>query len=309
MDKNTDILNYFSHKIRKAINNLKKLELSNLNEINIINGQPIIVKINGQNHFLSYKGLCKDASDALIATKEEIDKSYELITQSSAYAYKRFITDGFLTVGNGHRVGIAGNYITENSNILNVNNINSLCFRVNSDVKTNIDLIFDEICCNNVIYNTIIISPPGCGKTTFLRNIARKISDQSNKRIIKCAIIDERFEIAACQNGIAQLDIGKTSVVISGLKKNVAIPMVVRSLAPDLIITDEVATLEDTDSIKYAKASGCNIIASTHGENEVNNELKLYNLSSIFDIIVVLNSDNGPGTVNKIIRREPISWF
>ena len=111
-------------------------------------------------------------------------------------------------------------------------------------------------------------------------------------------------EIAPFCNTYNETNIGFTSSVISGCKKNIAIPMVVRSMTPDVILTDELATHEDITSVMYAKSSGCKVIATAHGIDEKINELKNCNISKVFDLIIVLSSNTGPGTVEKVIYGE-----
>jgi len=307
LDKNFDIFNYFPDRIKSVLFNINENELMYLNEINIVNGQPLFIKLRGKSYYVGRYGVTHDSHNSFVTEKTDICKIFELITQSSPYSYKRFINEGFLTLDKGHRVGIIGNYITESDQVLNVNNINALCFRVNQGVQANIDIIFDDIYCNGIIKNTIVIAPPGCGKTTFLRSFAKALCNYEKlKKIIKCTIIDERYEISACKNGIASLDVGITTSTISGLKKHTAIPIAVRSMAPDVIITDELATLDDINAIKYARASGCSVIASVHGYDEFNNELKFYDSDDVFEVKIVLSTNNGPGTIEKVINGDKL---
>ena len=300
-------MKHFPEIIKKCFSVLSENESDKINEINITVGQPITIRINGKNLFIGKNGLTLAVNECYAVKKERLNAVFDSITNSSHYAYSRFINDGFLTIDNGHRVGVIGDCIVENDKVVNVCNINSLSIRIARNIDAGINLIFDDICFKGTINNTIIISPPGCGKTTFLRNLAKRLSEEYTKKsIIRCSIIDERYEIAACKNGESMLDIGLSSSVISGCKKSIAIPMVVRSMTPDVIITDELATYDDTVAIKYAGASGCKVIATTHGYDEKNNELAHFDLKNIFDTIVVLSSRNGPGTIEKVIRGEKI---
>ena len=307
MDKCKKIMQYFPEKIKNILNVIKDNEWSCINEINIINGQAMLIKIKGKLCFAGNKGLTHNINDAYRVDKYDIKKIYELITNSSSYAYNRFINEGFLTLSGGHRVGLIGNCVVDDNKIVSVNHINSFCFRITHDNTGNAGLIVDDIYNNGKILNTVIISPPGCGKTTFIRNLASIFgSTKKDYAILKCGIIDERFEIAACFNGIPTLDVGCSSVIISGCSKNVAIPIVVRSMSPDILIADELASSDDITAIKYAYASGCKVIATTHGYDENNNELSNYNIKNFFDLLIVLDSSNGPGTITKIIRGDTI---
>ena len=302
MDKCKKILCYFPQRIRNVLNMLSPLQWKTLNEISIINGQPLNVVISGKRQFMGADGATVNSDDAYLINKEDVSAIFELITKSSVYAFSRFISDGFLTLPGGHRVGISGNYIYTGDRITNLTSVNSFSFRISHDIMPDMDIVFDEICSNGYPCNTVIISPPGSGKTTFLRCLAFELSSgKKNRNIIKCAVIDERFEIAACENGLSTMNVGLVTSVISGCPKNIAIPMMVRSMAPDVILTDELASGEDVSAIKYARASGCKVIATTHGINETSNELSFFNIQKLFDKIIILSSRNGPGTVEKIL--------
>lgn len=299
LDKSKEVKKYIPSNIRDALERLSENAWINLNEINFILGQAITLKIGNKRTYLGANGLVIDCKNAITTSKNDISRIFELITQSSAYSYNRFINDGFLTLRGGHRVGIVGDCICADSKITNVSSVNSFCFRIAHDFYNTANIIFDEIHNNNRINNCIIISPPGCGKTTLLRNIAFMLSN--NNKIIKCTIIDERYEIAACYEGEAMLNVGHVTNVISGCQKSIAIPLVVRSMSPDVILVDELASQSDINSIKYALASGCSVIATTHGTNEFNNEISFFEKDKIFDKLIILSSRNGPGTIEKIV--------
>lgn len=302
MDKTNEVLKYIPFNIRSLFSNLSDYEWKNLNEISFISGQAITILVCGKRLYLGKEGTSFNCEKAVRITKNDIERIFELITDSSVYAFNRFINEGFLTLKGGHRVGLTGNCVCADGKIINVNSINAINFRISHNHKYNYNLIFDEICSNKGIYNSIIISPPGCGKTTLLRGIASYLGGLNKNNIIsKCVLIDERYEIAACYDGQATLDVGNVTAVISGCDKSIAIPLVVRSMAPDIIIVDELASEKDIIAVEYAIASGCSVIASTHGNDEKLNRLVYYNYTDLFQKIIILSSKNGPGTVEKII--------
>ena len=307
LDKNNEYLKYIPEKFRICLDKLSEYSLGNFNEISFISGQAVTIKIRGKRSYLGKSGITYDSQKAVISGKNDLREIYNLITESSPYAYNRFVNEGFLTLKGGHRVGITGNFILNEGKIVGVNTINTLCFRISHHIKVDCSLIFEEIHDCKSIKNTIIISPPGCGKTTLLRNlIAYLTTKDAGYGIVKCALIDERYEIASCYEGEATMNVGNVTSVISGCNKENAIPIVVRSISPDIIAVDELASKEDILAVKYAQASGCSVIATTHGYDEENNKLTYYNYKDMFDNIIILSARNGPGTIEKIIKGERI---
>ncbi len=275
-----------------------------LNGIRLSVNCPLIAELNGEGIYIGHDGLGVSILNSYIVTSEDLKIMMELITKSSAYSYSRFINECFITLPGGNRVGLVGECVIENNKITSVKNVNSIYIRVSSERKNCTKIFVDEIYDETNIYNTLIISPPGCGKTTALRDICYQASTIKRfKKIIIGAIIDERFEIACNYNGIPTVDIGKNNFVISGCPKNIAIPLVIRSMSPDVIFVDELDAAKDFDSVSYAISSGCKIIATTHGDGIEKNRAVL-NDKNIFEKYIVLSRKKGPGTLERICRKE-----
>ena len=161
------------------------------------------------------------------------------------------------------------------------------------------------------IYNTLIISPPKCGKTTILRDIAKNISNgmySINLKGKKVAIIDERSEIAASYNGIPQMNIGIRTDVLDNCLKKTGMLMAVRSLSPEVLICDEIGTLGEVEALNMAFNSGVNIIVTVHGFDieDVYGRKAFKELidEAILERIVVLSSRKGAGTIEKVYKIE-----
>lgn len=229
-----------------------------LQEIRIRVNRPIILKLRNQDIIIDYK-----------VNQCEILQILEKLCNNSVYAYKEQICNGFITIKGGHRVGITGTAVVEKGKIINVKYINSLNFRIAREVLGCSDKILSQIVDkkNSTIYNTLIVSPPGKGKTTILRDIIRKISDGIEEIGFEgktCGIIDERGEIAAMYKGIPQNDIGIRSDVIENVSKSNGINMLIRSMAPEIIACDEIGSKEDVQAIKKAFISGVKGIFTMH---------------------------------------------
>ena len=173
-----------------------------IEEIRLRSSKPLALKIGQEVKLMEH-----------IVSQQEVLQSFEKVCENSVYSYRRQICDGYITIRGGNRVGIVGSAVIDNGQIININYISSLNFRIarqqigcsNKIIEDIIDLE------NNSVYNTLIVSPPGCGKTTLLRDIVRNISNGikvigfTGKTV---GVVDERGEIAAMYKGIPQNDIG-----------------------------------------------------------------------------------------------------
>ena len=276
--KNPDeILRYFPNSLYENLSNIFKqnpIIWDRLQEIRIRVGRPIILKLRDQDILLEY-----------VVSQSEILQMLERLCENSIYAYKNQICEGFITVKGGHRVGIAGSCVIENGKIINVKYISSLNFRIAREIincSTNIlrEVIDKE---NETIFNTIIVAPPGKGKTTILRDLIRNLSNgikEIDFRGMNCGVVDERGEIAACYKGIPQNDVGVRTDVIENVSKDKGIHMLIRSMAPQIIACDEIGSIEDVLAIKYALSSGVTGIFTMHGKNmdDIKNNREVYSL-------------------------------
>jgi stage III sporulation protein AA len=250
------MLNFLPGYITDAINNLN---FNNLYEIRLRANKPVIVSYDGTYKYLSSFGLTENEKSALTVSFEEIEGIIMKATEFSLYSVTNQLNSGYLTVENGIRIGIAGEYVIEKGKILTIKNITSLNVRIAHEIIGCSDLIF-ELCEKNSLNNLLIISPPGLGKTTLLRDIARQISLNYKNNIL---IIDERNEIASINKNYS-FDVGKTADVIKYSDKLTAFEVAVRSMRPDIIITDELAGENDVLAASRAIYSGVKVIASCH---------------------------------------------
>lgn len=264
MNEIEEILRYFPSNlyeyIKMSINNNSNI-IKTIQEIRVRVGKPIILKFRNYDIVLKY-----------IVTKEEVLEILERLCENSIYAYKNQICQGFLTIKGGHRIGITGTIVIENGKIINVKYISSLNFRIAREILNCSTGILRQILDidNQTIYNTLIVSPPGKGKTTMLRDIVRQISNGINEykfRGMTVGLIDERGEIAATYKGIAQNDVGIRTDIIGNIDKQSGIEILIRTMAPEVIACDEIGTIEDVKAIKRCMISGVKGIFTMHGKN------------------------------------------
>jgi len=183
------------------------------------------------------------------------------ISRQSLYAFEEQIREGFLTIPGGHRVGLAGHVVYEHGVVKTMRYLSGLNIRISHEIKGCSDELMPFVVLNTVILPTLIIAPPGGGKTTLLRDFVRNLSRQCN-----VAVVDERSEIAGCYMGISQRDLGPFCDVLDGCKKAEGVRMMIRSMAPQVVAVDEIGTSEDIAALSYALTSGCSLLATIHGE-------------------------------------------
>lgn len=201
-----------------------------LQEIRLRIQKPVILKYNAKTCYLSEQGKITTRKEQLhIVTSQEIRQAMEYISSYSMYAYIEQLKQGFLTIRGGHRVGICGTVVMDHDKVKTIRHISGLNIRVAHEVKGCADILYSRCTRMGKLIPTLIISPPGCGKTTLLRDMIRKISDEGQT----VGVVDERSEIGACYQGVAQNDLGIQTDVMDACEKGQGMNMLIRSMAPD----------------------------------------------------------------------------
>lgn len=285
---------YLPQRIRGFLRFLKEDQIE---EIRLRANRPLSVRTREGRYFVTYGArLSKNRVNTVSITREDIEEGVSLLCASSVYAHEEEIKKGFITTEEGHRVGLCGEAVISNNEISFIKNISGLNYRIAHEIKGAADGVMRDIIREGKVLNTLIISPPGAGKTTLLRDIARKLSDRGKN----VSILDERDEIAAMNGGISGFDVGVFTDVLSGCAKSEGIEMLIRSMSPEVIITDELGGVEDFSAVKTANTKGVSVIATAHGENVKDfSDMDI----SFFKCIIVLSNRLGAGTIEEIMVR------
>ncbi len=299
--------------IKIPLSRIPKDYKEGVEEIRLRVNSPLNIYYKGKDYFVSKDGLVSlNPKEGLSISLGEINKTFQLATNYSVYALSDEIKNGFITIRGGHRVGIGGKMIYGYSGIESIKDISSLNFRIARQkigVSNHIiPKLLDE---RGNFHNTLIISPPQCGKTTLLRDIIRNLSngsDEKEYRGFKIGVVDERSEIAGIYNGIPQKDIGIRTDILDGCLKSQGIMMLIRSMSPEIIAVDEIGGIEDAKAIDEALRAGIKLIATVHGTGiadiRMRNGLKSLFKEKVIKRFIILDNSLGVGTVREIIDGE-----
>lgn len=243
-------------------------KVQTLQEIRLRAQKPVSVIAGSKELFFDAKGNETDKpQNAYRISGRELMQILNHICHYSLYAFEDEIKQGFITVAGGHRVGIAGQVVMENEKVRTMKNISCMNIRISHEVKGVADDVLGGLYRNGRLLNTLIISPPGCGKTTLLRDLVRQVSEGNAYGRGSCVgVVDERSEIAGCFQGIPQNDVGMRTDVLDGCPKALGMMMLLRSMSPQVIAVDEIGSIQDMEALHMAACCGCKILATVHGE-------------------------------------------
>ena len=260
-------------------------------DITLTAGRNMFAIINGQNR-----------ESSIFVSKNALAIVVEKMCRGSLYANQGTLKEGYITLDNGLRVGAVGSTVSDdNGKITHLRDITSINIRIAREIKGAADRIMPYIMANGRVYNTLIISPPSRGKTTILRDAARQCGN-----VLRCGIVDERSEIAGVSSGKISNDIGKYSFVIDACPKPEGISMMLRSMAPEVIFTDEIGGTGDEEAIGKMMNAGVKIVCTAHGYDEKDvmrrRAIKALFFKNVFERVIVLSSSGTVGSIAKVIK-------
>ena len=197
-------------------------------------------------------------------TREELDQLVEIASRASHHAVLDQVRQGYLTVEGGHRIGLCGTAVLREGEIHTLRSLSSACIRVARQVIGASGPVLDGLCPGGRLTDTLILSPPGLGKTTLLRDLIRRVSEGEGCESLRVSLADERGEVAALHNGCPQLEVGRRTDVVEGCPKAKGLMLLLRAMAPQVLAVDEITDPEDVRALRTAAGCGVTLLATAH---------------------------------------------
>ncbi len=273
-----------SENLYKAI--CSQFNLQDIEEVRLRANCPVVICCLGKNYCL------KAEQNYYIATDYELNYVISKATQNSFYAVSDQIKQMYISADGGIRIGITGDVVFDGDTVTTIKHINSINIRLPHQVKDFANIALSFIYNNGKINSTLVVSEPGGGKTTLLRDICRGLGSYS--KVHNILLVDERREIASTVKGRPSLNVGLFTDIVSGGNKNFAFKQGIRALKPEVIVTDELSTEGDYLAVREAATSGVAVIASLHASSHLdllkNKHIKSLLDDNIITRIVVLSS-------------------
>lgn len=238
-----------------------RLLYDRLSEVRVINNAPVRVCYDGNYFFLCRTGITREKSAAFVAGKNAAEGVIMRACERSLYTVTDTLKRGYISVRGGIRIGVCGTCVMSGGEVISVKDYSSVDIRLPHEVTGCAAALAARIASGGRIKNTLIISPPGGGKTTVLRDLCRLISD----RLYCVLLCDEKNELAAVADGVATLDVGACTDVISGVDKPRVFEIGIANMRPDVIMTDEIFE-RDLPYVVRAATCGISVIASIHAD-------------------------------------------
>lgn len=283
--------------------------LEDASEIRLRVGQGLLIVVGNRDYALGSDGRPVNQLDsAYVCRREDLGQTLQLISRNSLYAFEEEMRQGYFTVPGGHRIGLTGQAILEGGEVKALKNINAMNIRLAREIIGVADRLMPYVVSQpGRVYNTLLIGPPRCGKTTLLRDLVRQLSSgipRLNFAPVQVGLVDERSEIAACRDGIPGSQLGPRVDVLDGCPKATGMLMLIRTMSPQVVVTDELGREADAWAVQEALHAGVSVVATVHGRNseDVFGRPYIGDLirRKVFERYVVLGVTAGIGTIESI---------
>lgn len=196
----------------------------------------------------------------------ELEQLVEIASRASLHTVLDQVCRGYLTFEGGHRIGLCGTAALREGEIHALRAISSANLRIARQVKGAAAPVLDGLCPGGRLADTLILAPPGLGKTTLLRDVIRSVSEGEGCTPLRVSLADERGEVAAMYNGRPQLEVGRRTDVAEGCPKAQGLMLLLRAMNPQVLAVDEITAPEDVGALIAAAGCGVTLLATAHGE-------------------------------------------
>lgn len=293
-----------SDRLYKTVYKLPNELKASVQEIRIRAEKPLVLSMGRKTMFVDKAFELSDSiENSVTASFDDIVASFQNVCCYSVYSHQNEIKNGFVTMGSGHRVGICGTAVTSHGEISSVRDISSLNIRIAREIPDAAEELLQRV--GSVEGGLLIVGMPCSGKTTILRDLARRISLGIGCRIMRTSVVDERSELSGTYAGIARNDLG-LSDILNGYSKHEGIMQALRTLSPEAIICDEIGASADMRAIEQGINAGVSIVATIHAgsyrELLARSQGKALINSGAFRTVVILESRENAGKISELIR-------
>lgn len=196
----------------------------------------------------------------------ELEQLVEIASRASLHTVLDQVRRGYLTFEGGHRIGLCGTAALREGEIHALRAISSANLRIARQVKGAAAPVLDGLCPGGRLADTLILAPPGLGKTTLLRDLIRSVSEGEGCTPLRVSLADERGEVAAMYSGRPQLEVGRRTDVAEGCPKAQGLMLLLRAMNPQVLAVDEITAPEDVGALITAAGCGVTLLATAHGE-------------------------------------------
>ncbi len=204
---------------------------------------------------------------APMLTEEDCPALLSAICGRSIYAWEEELREGFVTLGGGCRVGLCGRAVVEDGRVLRFSSVTGFNFRIARQCLGVAEPLLPALTCDGRLLPTLVVSPPGCGKTTLLRDLVRLASrGTKGLRPARVGVTDERFELAGGADGEA-FDLGPRCDVMSGLPKAEGLRRLIAALSPQVLACDELNSKAEAEAVLAARSCGVVVLATAHADS------------------------------------------